>query len=88
MVEVYEPTASQRNQTVMYTGPDEVSVQGEKNLLGQLVANLIENALRHTDEAAQISVAIAQTPNEIILSVTDDGPGIPKSEFDRVTQRL
>ncbi len=88
MVEVYEPTASQRNQTVMYTGPDEVSVQGEKNLLGQLVANLIENALRHTDEAAQISVAIVQTPNEIILSVTDDGPGIPKSEFDRVTQRL
>ncbi len=88
MVEVYEPTAFERNQTIGFVGPDKVVVQGEQNLLGQLIANLIENALRHTEEGAQISVALEQKETEIVLSVTDNGPGIPESEMDRVTQRL
>lgn len=88
MVEVYEPTAAERQQTLMFEGPALTRVQGEKNLLGQMIANLIENALRHTDNGASVSVNLTQSEDEVMLSVADNGPGIPESEFDRVTQRL
>lgn len=88
MVEVYEPAAAQALQTLEYKGPDALMVQGEKNLLGQMIANLLENALRHTGEGADIEVRLAPDAQEAILCVTDNGPGIPAEERSRVTQRL
>lgn len=88
MVEVYEPTAGARNQQLLFEGPDSLKVSGEKNLLGQMIANLLENALRHTGEGAEICVALFHEQGRPVLSVTDNGPGIPASERDRVTQRL
>lgn len=88
MIEVYEPTAAQREQTLMFDGPSEAIVLGEKNLLGQMTANLIENALWHTDEGAAILVELVPNINGVTLSITDNGPGIPECERNRVTQRL
>ena len=88
MVEVYEPSAAARNQTVQFTGPQVVQVQGEKNLLGQMIANLIENALRHTPDGARIEVSLQASDTGPQLCVTDNGPGIPQAERTRVTQRL
>lgn len=88
MVEVYEPAAAQASQTLIYKGPETLTVQGEKNLLGQMIANLLENALRHTGEGADIEVLLAQSLGEVKLCVTDNGPGIPVEEHSRVTQRL
>jgi len=88
MVEVYEPTATAREQSIVYEGPQHLTVEGEKNLLGQLVANLLENALHHTGDGAAISVSLEHRADEVILSVSDDGPGIPEEEYGRVTQRL
>ena len=88
IVEVYEPAAAQASQTLIYKGPETLTVQGEKNLLGQMIANLLENALRHTCEGADIEVLLAQSLGEVKLCVTDNGPGIPVEEHSRVTQRL
>jgi len=88
MVEVYEPAAAQASQTLVYKGPETLTVQGERNLLGQMIANLLENALRHTGEGADIEVLLTQSLDEVKLCVTDNGPGIPVEEHSRVTQRL
>jgi signal transduction histidine kinase len=88
LVEVYEPTATQRGQTLTITCADEVTVAGEKSLLGQMIANLLENALRHTADGARIEVGLTTDAAGVVLSVTDNGPGIPEAEWARVTQRL
>lgn len=88
MVEVYEPTAAARRQTLRFEGPAQLAVTGEKNLLGQMLANLVENALRHTPDGAEVSVCLAEGPDGIAVCVTDNGPGIPVAERARVTQRL
>lgn len=88
MVEVYEPSATTQAQALVYVGPEHLEIQGEKNLLGQIVANLLENALRHTGEGAAIEVALVNGVDAVALTVTDNGPGIPADEHARVTQRL
>lgn len=88
MVEIYEPTAAERKQVLSFSGPDNVVVSGEKNLLGQLVANLLENALNHTGEGAIIDLSLTEEAGIVTLMVTDNGPGIPETEHTKVTQRL
>ncbi|MEQ6248934.1 HAMP domain-containing sensor histidine kinase [Sulfitobacter sp. HNIBRBA3233] len=90
MVEVYEPTAVAGNRTLLCTLPeDALAVTGERNLLGQMLANLIENALRHTPEGSRIAVILARgATGNVRLIVEDDGPGVPESERAAVLQRL
>ncbi|MCX7566878.1 HAMP domain-containing sensor histidine kinase [Sulfitobacter sp. F26169L] len=88
MAEVYEASTAERQQTLTVDVPDTVKVHGEKNLLGQMIANLLENAVRHSGEGAAISVTVIQSENEVVLSVSDNGFGIPESEWTKVTQRL
>lgn len=89
MVEVYEPTAVERMQHLQIDVPEgPVEVSGERNLLGQMLANLIENALYHTPQGSRITVSLSAEGRQIVLRVEDDGPGIPAPERTRVLQRL
>ena len=62
-------------------------VRGNAALLQSLLRNLIDNALRHGG-ARQIEIAIAQAGKDVVLTITDDGRGIPASEREFVTQRF
>jgi signal transduction histidine kinase len=53
------------------------SVAGDDDLLAQALANLLENALRHTPEGARIEIEVAAKDGTARLCVRDDGPGIP-----------
>ncbi|MFT6676691.1 MAG: signal transduction histidine kinase [Sulfitobacter sp.] len=89
-VEVYEPSADEtghRLQTEI-TGTSPCIVSGEKGLLGQVLANLIENALRHTPKGSAIKVAVGLVDGRVQLSVCDSGPGIPPQERQNVLRRL
>ena len=88
MVEIYEPNAAERDQKLHFCGPDKAMVLGEKTLLGQLIANLLENAVHHAGAGAEIAVNIGVSAQGITLIVTDNGPGIPEAERSKVTQRL
>ena len=88
MVEIYEPTAAEHGQQLGFAGPTIGMVSGEKNLLGQLIANLIENAVNHAGEGAVIDVSLRDEAQGVTLLVTDNGRGIPEAERSKVTQRL
>ena len=60
---------------------------GDRNLLGQAVANLIENAMRHTPSGTAITLGASNGPHPV-LWVADTGPGIPEPERGLVLQRL
>jgi signal transduction histidine kinase len=63
-------------------------VIGDRGLLGQLLSNLIENAIRHGGPAPQISVEILRAPDAVVLRVRDHGAGIPEAERAQVLRRL
>ncbi len=89
MTEVYDPAAAANDQTLICKLPrDTVQVMGDKNLLGQVLANLIENAMRHTPKGSKIEVSLEKSAGRATLEVADNGPGIPQGERDNVLRRL
>ncbi|MEC7762530.1 MAG: HAMP domain-containing sensor histidine kinase [Pseudomonadota bacterium] len=86
IAELYEPSAEDRDDTFTVDVPEApVMVRGDADLIGQALANLIENALRHTPAGGAVRIVV--TPDGT-LSVTDSGPGIPEAERDKVLRRL
>jgi signal transduction histidine kinase len=67
---------------------ESIRVDGDASLLGILLGNLVDNAIRYTPPHGQIDVAIRQTQTEILLEVSDTGPGIPEQERERVLERF
>jgi signal transduction histidine kinase len=63
-------------------------VIGDAQLILQLLANLIENSINHSQGAPQITLTIAAHPGGATLSVADNGPGIPAAERERVQERF
>ena len=87
--ELYEPPAQDKEHILEFTRPPGVfSVNGDRALLGQMLANLIENALWHTPPGTRITLSLAAGAGRILLGVADTGPGIPASERDLVLRRL
>lgn len=63
-------------------------IAGDPVLLRELVANLVDNAIRYTPRGGTITVSVAGAAQRVTLKVCDDGPGIPEKERERVFQRF
>jgi signal transduction histidine kinase len=68
------------------SGVGAARVQGDVDALRRVLRNLGENAARHA--SSRIGIALADRGDDVVLTVDDDGPGIPESERDRVLQRF
>lgn len=86
--EAYTAVAEDQNQKLDVDIERDSSVRGDRELLTQMVANLVENAIRHCPAGARISVQVDQESSAPVLSVTDTGPGIPASAREKVFQRF
>ncbi|HEY9523640.1 MAG TPA: ATP-binding protein, partial [Thermopolyspora sp.] len=70
--------------TVTSEGP--VMVRGDAIDLGRVLTNLIDNAVRHA--ASKVEVRLGHDPGDAVITVTDDGPGIPVDDRERVFDRF
>jgi two-component system OmpR family sensor kinase len=69
--------------------PDEpITVRGDELRLHQVLANLLSNAARHTPAGTAVNVAVSATPHTAIVTVTDDGPGIPPELLPDIFERF
>jgi two-component system OmpR family sensor kinase len=73
----------------VHAGPlADATVSGDEAALRRALANLIENGLGHGPAGGVVTVALAATGSEAILSVSDQGPGPDPSHHDRVFERF
>jgi signal transduction histidine kinase len=63
-------------------------IHGDRDLLMQMFANLVENALRHCPRGTAIGLAVSRQGDRVLAEVADNGPGIPVEEREKVFQRL
>ena len=63
-------------------------VAGYPEALRILIRNLLDNAIKYTPAGGTVDLDVVQTPAGIVLSVEDNGPGIPTSDRDRVSDRF
>lgn len=88
IVEAYLPVAEERHQRLTVAVAPGIRVAGDRQLLAQLFANLIENAIRHTRDGAALAVAASRHEGMVRASVADDGPGIPPALREKVLRRF
>lgn len=84
----YEAVAEDLGRSLTSRIEPGLSVRGDRELLAQMLVNLIENALRHTPPGSKIDIALRRDGPDLVGEVSDDGPGIPGSEHERVFRRF
>jgi two-component system sensor histidine kinase KdpD len=68
---------------------DQISlVKGDAGLLEQAVVNILENAITYSPEGGLIEVAVFEDQDDVVISIEDQGPGIPKPELDKVFEKF
>ena len=86
LVELFEPVATSKGIALSSRTEDAVVVQGNRQLLAQLLTNLIENGLKYVPAGGRIEVAVRRRSDGARLSVSDDGPGIAAEDRARAAQ--
>lgn len=85
--ELYEPVAEERGFTLSIATEPGVTVRGDRHLLSQAVANLLDNALKYASGGA-IEVRVFARDGSAVLDVADHGPGVPETDRESVFDRF
>ncbi len=88
MVETYQPVAEEAGHGLTAQLAEGAIIRGDRELITQMVANLVENALKHGGQGSSIAVGLADRAGRWVLSVADRGPGIPAAERQTVFRRF
>jgi signal transduction histidine kinase len=88
VAELYEPLAEERGQRLVVDVGAGADVRGDRDLLFQALANLVDNAIKYAPEGGQVVVALGRDGGCPVLTVTDNGPGVPPQDRDKVFQRF
>lgn len=94
VVELYEPVAEEKGIALRVETPEPVRLRANRELLGQALANLVDNALKYASSemggasSPEVTVSARRDGQYLVLGVADNGPGIPEADRERVLQRF
>jgi signal transduction histidine kinase len=88
VADLYEPVAEERGLAMTAEIADGAMLLGNRQLLAQALANLIDNAIKYTPPGGAVALSIASDSRFVRMTVADTGPGIPASERNRVLERF
>ena len=80
--------ATERGVTIRSNGSPDIPFRGDEDLLRRLVLNVLQNAVQHTPSGGSVAVDIQQDPEAVRIRVTDEGPGIPQDDQQRIFDRF
>ncbi len=89
-VELYEPLAEESALRLEEDIQPKVTVSGNRELIGQALGNLIDNAIKYADGATNplIRVEMKKNDDSVLLTVADHGPGVPEGMRNEVVKRF
>jgi signal transduction histidine kinase len=97
VAELYEPIAEEEGVALTVRTEGALTVRGNRELIGQAIANLVDNALKYgatnrgsasTDAKPDVVIAARRAGDSVVLTIADRGPGIAKSDRTRVLDRF
>ncbi len=89
MVDLYEPSMSEKGLKVQLRSSGPVTIHADASLLHRVIANLLDNELKHLPAASTVSITLGEQEREAILTVEDDGPGFAADlEGDVFSERV
>ena len=88
LADLYQPVAELRNLSFTAVAEKSQAVLGDRDLLFEMGANLLDNAVKFAPEGGRILLTLSVEGDQPVLRVTDSGPGIPLHERDAVLRRF
>lgn len=88
VVELYDAAAEQVVTRLSLAGDREVPVTGDRDLLFDAVANLVDNAIKHGRKGGKVTVTCRNIDDRATIAIADDGPGIAAEQRDHVFKRF
>ena len=88
VVELYDAAAEQVATRLSLAGESEVKVTGDRDLLFDAIANLVDNAVKHGRARGEVTVTCATREGAAVIAIADNGPGIPADQRDQVFKRF
>ncbi len=86
--DLYREVAEERKITLTVEQPEPAEVDGDPIRLGQAINNLLDNALKYTPSGGRVVLATRAEPDDVVITVSDTGPGIRAEEHEAVFRRL
>jgi signal transduction histidine kinase len=88
IAELYQPIADEKRILLRVSLEDAHLVRGDRDLLFEAIANLVDNALKFTPAGGRVDVAVARGRSGSVVRVSDTGPGIKEAEREAVFKRF
>ena len=88
VLDAFAPSAEEAGKSLIGRIAPDIRIAGDRELLTQMLANLVENAIRHTPAGTRIEVSLHSEGGGVVAAVCDNGPGVPESERERIFRRL
>ena len=92
VAELYEPVAEEKGLALIVDAPTPATIRGNRELLSQALANLVDNAIKYArpqaDQPAEIRVEVKREGDRVLMTVADRGPGIAAADRERVVERF
>jgi signal transduction histidine kinase len=88
VVELYDAAAEPAGTRLTVAGDRDVKVTGDRDLIFDAIANLVDNAIKHGRAGGRVVVTNESIDGTPVISIADDGPGIPADEYEHVFKRF
>ena len=88
LAELYEALAEEKGLTLSLQVPDALEIFGDRDLIQQAVANLLDNAIKFSQGGGSITLQASKADRQVLITVSDQGAGIPEEDRGRVTERF
>lgn len=87
-VELFEPLADEKEQRITLLQSEPLWIEGDRNLIFQMIGNILENAIKYVKPGAVHSVTAKRLGDICVIEIQDQGPGIPPEELPNITKRF
>ncbi len=88
VLDLYQVLAEEKGIRLQSRVPAELVVPADRARLGQVLANLVDNALKYSPGGTRVLLEARELPREVQISVSDQGQGIPPQDLERIWERL
>jgi signal transduction histidine kinase len=88
VADAFATVAEEEGKTLTAKIAPQVTYWGDADLLSEMLANLIENAIKHTPEGTTIEVSLTDQNGRLTAAVADSGPGVPDRDRNRIFRRF